>query len=157
MTQIFATSSVTTESSTKWCWPLYGRRRRTNNKREHNSHSNNKHTHVWACHISLSTHTHTHTYTNPNITWIFIVDRGLKVLMRSPIHFSLTWELVIIVPAHPVRFIPEYQSVTLSQKKTPLSTNDPYSPDRRARFSSFSFGYSKSIRPSYCTEKRKKC
>ena len=103
--------------------------------------------------VSLSTH----TYTNPHITWIFIVDRGLKVLMRSPIHFSLTWELVIIVPAHPVRFIPEYQSVTLSQKKIPLSTNDPYSPDRRARFSSFSFGYSKSIRPSYCTEKRKKC
>ena len=129
-------------------------------------------THVWACHISLHTHIHTHvhkhthghvtslsthTYTNTHITWIFIVDRGLKVLMCSPIHFSLTWELVIIVPAHPVRFIPEYQSVTLSQKKIPLSTNDPYSPDRRARFASFSFGYSKSIRPSYCPEKRKKC
>ena len=28
MTQIFTTSSVATESSTKWCWPLYGRRRR---------------------------------------------------------------------------------------------------------------------------------
>ena len=28
MTQIFATSSVVTVSSTKWCWPLYGRRRR---------------------------------------------------------------------------------------------------------------------------------
>ena len=28
MTQIFASSSVATESSTKWCWPFYGRRRR---------------------------------------------------------------------------------------------------------------------------------
>jgi len=27
VTQIFATSSVVTESSTKWCWPLYGIRR----------------------------------------------------------------------------------------------------------------------------------
>ena len=99
---------------------------------------------------------HTHIIsetTHAPLTWTFIMDWGLNVLMRSPIHFSLIWELVIMVPAHPVRFIPEYQSVTLSQKKTPLSTSVPCSPDRRARSCSFSRGYSKSIRPSYCTEK----
>ena len=52
----------------------------------------------------------------PTLTWTLKLDLGLKVRTLSPTHLSWMPELAMMVPAQPVRFMPEYQSVTLSQK-----------------------------------------